>query len=244
MNCQCTRRTSYILFAALLFVLSFASSATNLQRPASLSGGVTDDFGQPIAAATIRIYSLDRILQTKSDAAGRFLLANAPAGTYDLEVSASGFKTKPVGEIKINPDSELHYDIALRVSTACEPIDSVSYESSIEMSDPVVVGSVLDAGTGKPLSRVEVRLFRINDNPTVHETVRLFHPNDKPTVHETNERGEFYFSLMSMLPGRYFIQTSRAEYNTETSQQFWVTREGRTVVRMRQGKLGTIFVCE
>jgi hypothetical protein len=73
--------------------------------------------------------------------------------------------------------------------------------------------------------------------------VRLFHTSDKPTSHMTNERGEFRFSVST--PGRYFIQIARAGYYTAQSQQFWITREGRTVVTMRQEKKsGMLIVCE
>jgi hypothetical protein len=93
----------------------------------------------------------------------------------------------------------------------------------------MVEGVVVDSGAagGKPLAGVEVRLF---------------HTSDKPTIHKTNERGEYRFNVDT--PGRYFIQIVRPGYHAAQSQQFWITREGRTVVTMRQLKLGWLMVCE
>ena len=95
--------------------------------------------------------------------------------------------------------------------------------------DPIVTGKVVDVGTQQPLRGVEVRLF---------------HTTDKPSMHLTNDRGEFRFSSLDMLPGRYFLQVTKSGYRLMISRQFWVTREGQTVVTLQQLKNGMMIVCE
>lgn len=231
MNQHCVRRTYFALFAGFLLVISLSASAANAQGRGQLSGlvtdGMTDWTSSPVEGATVRLYSLDRILQTKSDKAGRFELTNLPAGNYEMEVVASGFKIKSIKEIKVTWDSELHYDIALDIGVACAPIDSVSYES-VKFDAPNLRGVVVDADASKrPLSNVEVRLF---------------HVDKTPQYQRTDERGQFSFTIST--PGRYFLQTLRPGYQTMTSQQFWIVRRGRTVVNMRQLKVGMMIVCE
>ena len=227
MNYQSIRRRRLLLFAAFLLIVSLAETAVNAQQGAQLSGAVTDNFSVPIRRATVRLFSSDRVLQTNSDAAGHFRLANVPTGKYELEISAPGFRTKSMA-IKVGSDNESRYDIALDVSADCPPADSVSYASFI-FEPPNLSGEVSEFTNTLSVSNVEVRLFHAGEKTAV-------------ATQQTNQHGEFTFGVPT--PGRYFIQTSRAGYQTMTSQQFWVTTEGRTTVMMRQLKVGMMIACE
>jgi hypothetical protein len=233
------RAKAFLLIAVGLFLVTYLSvPATAIQPGGEINGVVTDTFfdvhawrrdSNFIAGADIHLYSPDRVLQTRADAAGHFRLNNVPEGIYELEVAASGFKTKTIELLKLRGGSSLSYTVALGIANpGCSPLDSISYEPSA-IDDPMVEGVVVDSGAagGKPLAGVEVRLF---------------HTSDKPTIHKTNERGEYRFNVDT--PGRYFIQIVRPGYHAAQSQQFWITREGRTVVTMRQLKLGWLMVCE
>jgi hypothetical protein len=216
------------LVAVGIFLLTYLSQAAATQQSGEINGVVTDEFANLIAGANIRLYSLDRILQTKSDASGHFRLSSVPVGTYELEVTKGSFKTKTIDQVMVS-GSLLSYDLSLKIDVAgaCGPLDSVSYEHETP-GVLSVSGVVVDAGAAaKPLPGVEVRLF---------------HTSDRPASHLTNDRGEFQFSVET--PGRYFIQTARQGYRTDQSEQFWVARQGRTVVTMRQIKAGTFIVCE
>jgi len=218
-----------MLIAAGIFLLTYLGQAVATQQSGEINGVVTDEFSNVIAGATIHLYSLDRVVQTKSDATGHFRF-NVPVGSYELEVAYSSFKTKTIDQVKVSGGLSLSYAVSLQIDIVgpCGPPASVSYEPSPAITDPVVEGVVVDSGAGaKPLRGVEVRLF---------------HTSDKPTSHLTNERGEFRFSVHT--PGRYFIQIVRPGYQTDQSQQFWITREGRTVVRMRQVKVGWLIACQ
>jgi|SRR5215831_9154388 len=230
------RQIPFLTAAVLFFTLLSPVSAANGQRRIQLTGVVNDGLVPDdlprigIPGATIRLYSLNQVLQTKSDKAGHFQFTNLPDDSYDLEISKSGFKTKSIEDIRITSSSELSYDVTLRVNIPeCAPLDSVAYEPGERDTSPIITGKVFDVGREKPLSRVEVRLFHITNKP-----LKAF----------TNDRGEFRFFLLDGLPGRYFVQTVKPGYRTMISQQFWVTRRGRTVVTMEQIKNGTIVVCE
>jgi hypothetical protein len=227
------------LTAAVLFITLFVSaSAANSQSRSQLSGIVTDGLvpdymaRQQISGAIIRLYSLNQVLQTKSDKAGNFQFTNLPDDVYDLEIAASGFKTKSIESIRITRPSDLYYDVALKIDTlGCTPEDSISYESTGYRIGPVVTGKVIDYDTHRPISRVEVRLFHTTDKPVSGSL--------------TDDRGEFRFSPRDIMsPGRYFLKTTRRGYRTTISQQFWVTQAGQTVVSVRQLKNGMMIVCE
>jgi carboxypeptidase family protein len=220
-----------MLIAAGLYLLaSLSTPSAASQEGGEISGIVRDEFSSFIAGANIRLYSFERVLQTKADATGHFQLSNVPVGTYELEVTSSGFKTKTIEQLKVSGGSRLTYDVPLRIANPgpCSPLDSISYERRGTPRGLSVEGVVVDAGSAaKPLPGVEVRLF---------------HTSDNPISHKTNERGQFVFSVDQA--GRYFIQIARPGYRTDQSQQFWVTREGQTVVTMRQLKVGWFIACE
>ena len=83
-------------FISLILIISIAASARG-QASISVTGSVSDQLSAPIAGAHISLYSLDRILQTKSDSSGRFKFDAVPTGKYEFEVLAQGFKrfTRP-----------------------------------------------------------------------------------------------------------------------------------------------------
>src|SRR5262252_10387609 len=91
-----------MLIAAGIFLLTYLGQAVATQQSGEISGVVTDEFANVIAGATIHLYSLDRVLQTKSDATGHFRLSNVPVGTYELEVTNGSFKTKTIDQVKVS----------------------------------------------------------------------------------------------------------------------------------------------
>jgi Carboxypeptidase regulatory-like domain len=131
MNRHGDRRALFASLAALFLIISLAASAAFGQRRGGLSGVVTDGFSQGVSGATVRLYSLNRIVEVKSDKDGHFQITNLPADVYELEITAAGFKTKSIQELKVTPDNELNCDVALHAYFGCAPPDSVSYESVV-----------------------------------------------------------------------------------------------------------------
>ncbi|MEP6589721.1 MAG: TonB-dependent receptor [Gemmatimonadota bacterium] len=80
------------LLLALLVLLAAPTSAT---AQASLGGQVVDVAGRPIAHAAIRLPELRRSATT--DASGRFVLPELPAGRWQLGITAIGFAPALVG---------------------------------------------------------------------------------------------------------------------------------------------------
>ena len=69
------------------------SSFAAAQQPASISGTVTDQTGAVITGATITLTNSGKLkLTATSDAQGNFKFSDLQPGTYDVTVTASGFK--------------------------------------------------------------------------------------------------------------------------------------------------------
>ncbi|MGF6571342.1 outer membrane receptor protein involved in Fe transport [Paraburkholderia sp. GAS333] len=86
-------RTRVSHAALLLFAIAAHAHATTGQDEGSLAGAVTDAAGKPISNATIRVQNASgaAIDETKTDAAGRYVVAHVTPGTYAIVVTAPGF---------------------------------------------------------------------------------------------------------------------------------------------------------
>src|SRR5215467_3503540 len=161
------------LIAVGIFLLTYLNQSAATQQSGEINGVVTDEFANFIAGASIHLYSLERVLQTKSNATGHFRLSNVPIGTYELEVTNGSFKTKTIDQVKVSGGSSLSYEVALKIDVVgpCGPLDTISYERNGTLGDLSVSGVVVDADSAaKPLRGVEVRLFHTSDKPTLDQT--------------------------------------------------------------------------
>ena len=62
--------------------------------PVVVRGQVVREDGVPVAGAALRVTAGEQTLETATDAEGRFELPPLPTGSYPLEVSADGFRTR------------------------------------------------------------------------------------------------------------------------------------------------------
>ena len=86
-----------------LFLISAASCDVSAQvLYGSLTGTVTDQSKGMVTAAVVTIANLSTGLtrSTTTDAAGYFAIQNLPQGSYDVSISAPGFK--PLTEKSVN----------------------------------------------------------------------------------------------------------------------------------------------
>jgi hypothetical protein len=128
------------LLALLLVLLLGAVPALRAQvNSATLSGFVADPSGAAIAGAKVTAEDVQSgaARNTVTNATGNFTFAGLPAGDYNLEIAATGFKNSVRTSIHLNPgDTHSLTDIRLEVGGAKE---TVTVEST-------VAGLPLDSG--------------------------------------------------------------------------------------------------
>src|SRR6266850_1504221 len=199
-------------FVSLILIVSIAAAARG-QTSISVTGSVSDPQSAPIPDARITLYSLDRILQTKSDSSGRFKFDAVPTDKYEFEVVAPGFKRftkpnlyvtdlmrptipdKPMGltaVMEIGPTGSPKEIIAVTEvapTGSCGPSDAVTYEPRKTPDAGALRGIVIDRYPKMPVARATLQLF----DATGAQIARQ----------QTNEGGEFQFKQTA--PGRYHI---------------------------------------
>src|SRR6185312_748865 len=126
------KRTACAAFAAAILLLLSGSYRSALSQVlyGSVTGTVEDPSGAAVPGADVTIINQGTTQQTavKSDSQGRYSLLNLLPGTYNLRVSASGFRTAEQTGIIISPNIVGRIDIKLEVGKMSEQV-SVSAQA-------------------------------------------------------------------------------------------------------------------
>ena len=115
-------RTACLSLATLLCVaVSLHSQSSN----ASISGVVTDSSNATVAGAQLNLQSLDSAAVSKatSSEGGFFSFPNLPSGSYQLKVSAKGFKDFIQTGIVLHLNDSVTLPVALEVGSASQTIE-------------------------------------------------------------------------------------------------------------------------
>ncbi len=202
------------------------ATATQAQSIATLSGVITDAFDAQLTDATISLYSVDRVLQTKSDVKGQFRFAQVPPGTYHLEAERQGFKTKRIAAIQaIDKNESLSISLDVASTGNCTREDSISYADAV--AGRKLMGIVLDAK--QPVADAKVDLVSASGTRVLSSG-------------RSNGKGEFLFADVD--PGQYSLRVSHSRYQNERTERFWIARENTTKVEIEIIKEGLLRVCE
>jgi hypothetical protein len=203
------------------------------QGGSQLTGVVRDLSAAPVAGVLLTLSSLDRALQTKSAADGRFRFESIPTGKYDLELSAPGFVKQrfPVDVSGITPQA---LTIVLRVldvapdMTYCGPHPSVSY-SLLQTNSPHLTGVVRDYADGEPVRNATVSLWRNGE--------------ERPAfASHSDQVGKFEFN--DVPPGHYDLRILRRGYRPAELKQLLVPGESGTSVDFSILKRKWLVACE
>jgi hypothetical protein len=139
-----------LLLAVVIFPI-----AVSAQDTGALTGTVRDSSGAVVPGATVKITSAaggnDRTLTTNSD--GDYLAAGLPGGSYDLTISATGFKTFKAKGIALRVAQKARVDATLIVGqVATEVVVEGGQLNQVETQSSELAGTV----TGKQITQLEL----------------------------------------------------------------------------------------
>lgn len=117
------------LHAAVLFVALLAVGLTPLRADAqalygSIVGNVTDPQGSVLPGVSVKITNTGTglTLETTTDDTGSYIFRNLPTGTYDMSLSAKGFKELKQSSIVVTAGNPKRADAALQVGGTTESV--------------------------------------------------------------------------------------------------------------------------
>jgi hypothetical protein len=152
-------RAMWLVFL-LLVSLHLSSRVSGQAVSGSVTGEITDSSGAALAGAAIDVVNLATNVhyQSKTNDAGYFNVLNLIAGTYRVDVTATGFKPVTRTGVQVNIGAVLRLDFRLELGNVQEKI-TVTGEAPLLETSKVEVGSTV---TTKALDSLPVE----GRNPT------------------------------------------------------------------------------
>src|SRR5271155_3308097 len=188
-------RASFLVFlsAFLLMVCSMLIAAPNAGAQSTggrFRGTVTDNSGAAVAAAKVTLINeaTNKTREAETDASGEYLFLEVPVGSYEIDVTVTGFKKYVRKAIPLNLDQIAGVDVSLQVGGATETVE-VSGASAVIDTTTTQLGAVMTdrAVTELPLSsRNTYQLLQLQPGVQSQLGADLFYGSDNPGVVSVN----------------------------------------------------------
>ena len=142
-------------------VASVAPAHLYAQSSSSLTGTVLDPNGMPLpgAAVTVRNEGTDAVQKMTSDGQGKYSFASLPAGSYTIQVDASGFNSSKRNGVQLASGQPTDVPITLELGNASEEI---TVEAS-EANSVAAAMAPMDALLEEHSARTEITQAFINN---------------------------------------------------------------------------------
>src|SRR6185437_15821522 len=136
------RRVLGLCLVLALFAVSGLCYAQNTD--ASLSGTVTDTTNAAIPNASLKLTNVatKAVRSAKTDASGGYNITAVPPGTYDLSVSAAGFKTTINKGIQLTISQAGTVNVQLPAGAAEQTITVQGGSSAINVTNAQLGGGI------------------------------------------------------------------------------------------------------
>lgn len=212
------------------FVCLVAALSLTAQPKAVVRGIVKDQIGAVVEAATVQLFSEPLVVETKTDAEGKFEFRDLTPGTYELEVERPGFRRARVDSVPVADINQKPLSIVLEIANShedCGQQPHASYEKAVDDSSGVT-GLVRSADSEQSALAALLYVNEAGDNRVIAES-------------SANAKGEFGFAKLK--PGRYVIRARLKGYNEALTQVFRVTQNNVTRLRIFLLREGWLIVC-
>jgi hypothetical protein len=126
------KRVLSILLTMVL--LSVVASAQAVLTVGQLNGTVRDTTGSVVANASVSLRNVDnnRTYMSTSDASGYYILPNLPPGSYELNITYTGFEPYTQSSIQVRVGQTATLDVTLSVQGRRETVEVTSETPAIE----------------------------------------------------------------------------------------------------------------
>jgi Carboxypeptidase regulatory-like domain len=151
----------FLLIGILIFPLR--SLAQSNASDAALEGYIRDTSDSPVGGADVSARNIETntIAKAKTDEQGYYRFPILKIGTYDVTVTAAGFKTATQTDLSLRVGQTGRTDMQMQLGTASESVE-------VKAEGPITDTGA--ASTGAVLSRKEVE-----DLPVISRNIYNFH---------------------------------------------------------------------
>jgi hypothetical protein len=133
-----------VMFATGMLLTSIASG----QSTGTIQGTVTDPSNAAVTGATITVRSITTGVErsTRTDAAGAYLIAGLLPDVYRIQISAQGFQTSVINNLKLDVATTVTENARLQLGSVQQSVEVTGGEPLVDTST-VSVGQVIDQKT-------------------------------------------------------------------------------------------------
>ncbi|MCC6461510.1 MAG: carboxypeptidase regulatory-like domain-containing protein [Saprospiraceae bacterium] len=115
----------------LLSLLLLCAAAHLPAQPSVLTGKITDDYGEKVVGATLKVYQGEILVgRNISDVNGTYRIPVEP-GTYTLEVMYAGCVTQNIPDIRVRPNTSHELDLRLKFSPDMKRVVVKEYKTPL-----------------------------------------------------------------------------------------------------------------
>src|SRR5678815_3238701 len=141
-----------VALSSLIVILCCVASAFAQGGTGQLSGSVVDANGAVVTGASVKLTSLGTAQEreTVTNNAGDFVFTLLPAGAYKLEITASGFRSVVVDEVRINVTQTTTLPIRLDAATVSGMV-TINAEPPLVQQETSQVGRTVEEQTIRQL---------------------------------------------------------------------------------------------
>lgn len=221
----------HVIFLSLAFAVSSLSTPTlSAQTKARLEGVVLDKMGAVISQASLKLFSEERIRETKTDSVGRFQFPDLQPDSYDLQAEYLRFLPGTIEKIQVTDEGVRQVSIILQVASHpyCDRKPTPSYEKRSDKTD--LTGNVYDFWGGP-----------------VRDAKLQFTSRQSGQTYVTTSKDNGEFQLTGARPGKYTLKVSHNDYVQTSGIDFWITGENLTklsYIYMVRKDEKRIIICE
>lgn len=167
------------LVLGILIVLTF--SVAGWAQTGSITGTVKDPSGAAIQGATVVVASPDKGInrEMQTNSSGDYNQSGLTPGTYDIIVTAAGFKKYQAKAVKLDVAEKARVDVTLQVGAATtEVVVEGSNVAQVETQSSELAGTV----TGKEITQLELNGRNFTSLVTLVPGVSNQSGQDEPQV--------------------------------------------------------------
>src|SRR5208283_1307600 len=119
------------LFATMFATFFAVGPAWGQEVTATITGSVTDPTGAPLVGASVVARDVDRgtTFATQTNGDGVFNLQRLPVGTYEIKVTAAGFRTAQQSAVTLVLDQIARFTFQLQVRSVTEVMEVIDQAS-------------------------------------------------------------------------------------------------------------------
>ncbi len=139
----------------------------------NITGLVSDPSGSaiPLASLAIRNTATNQTRQTSTNSSGIYSANGLPIGSYEIKVTAPGFQTAEVKDIKLDVGATLRQDVTMRVGQVSETVE-VAAQAPLLNTENASTGQIIEAKrvTELPLNGRDFQQLQLLSPGTVSGT--------------------------------------------------------------------------